>query len=110
MYWEYGFRWVIMICKMEKDKTIIQFLDKLKLITSFHLVEIIDYWDADLCAIGLKRGNKLVYINTFNPDDKYDFDLELLNPENVEKLNVIKEGRGVSEAEIITEIKEFLNI
>jgi hypothetical protein len=95
---------------MEKDRSIIQFLDKLKLITSFHLIEVVDNWDGDLCAIGLKKGNKLVYINTFNPDEKYDFDLELLNPENAEKLNVIKEGRGVPESEIINEIKEFLQI
>ena len=95
---------------MEKDKTIIDVLEKLKLVTDFHLVEIVDYWEGDYCAIGLKRGNKLVYINTFNPDGKYDYDFEFVDTLNVEKLNVIKEGRGASEELLISEIKEFLGI
>jgi len=95
---------------MEKDKTILAFIEKLKMITAFHLVEIIDHWEGDLCAIGLKRENKLVYINTFHADKKYDYDLELLNPHNTEKLHIVKEGRAVSEDELISEIKFFLCI
>jgi hypothetical protein len=40
----------------EKDKAITDLLEKLKLITDFHLVEVVDYWEGDNCAIGLKRG------------------------------------------------------
>jgi hypothetical protein len=83
---------------MEKDKSLLDLLDKLRSVFDFNLIEIIDHWEGDLCAIGLKRGNKLVYINTFTP---YDFDLELLVPHTVDYYNVIKEGRGVSEELLI---------
>ena len=63
---------------MEKDKSILDFINKLRLITNFTLVEIVDYWDADLCAVGIQKGHRLVYINTFNYIDsqiiKYDYD------------------------------------
>jgi hypothetical protein len=95
---------------MEKDKSLIDLLEKLKVKANFEEIEFVDYWDGDLCAIGLKRGNKLVYINTFNSDDKFDYDLELLDTVDIQNLNVIKEGRGVSEDILITEIKDFLLI
>lgn len=40
---------------MEKDKTIVNFLNKLKLLNNSFLLEIVDYWNADNCAIGLKK-------------------------------------------------------
>ena len=99
---------------MKKDKTIKQFLEKLKSETKFTNLEIVDYWDADLCAIGLKNENRLIYISTFNHAEnsilKYDFDLELINKDNNEKIEIIKEGRGVSEAELLNEIRAFLNV
>jgi hypothetical protein len=51
---------------MEKDKTIIELIERLKFKVNFALLEIVDNWEVDLCAIGLKKGNKLVYISTFN--------------------------------------------
>lgn len=94
---------------MEKDKTIFNLINRLRSTIDFHQIEIIDHWKADLCAIGLKRGNKLVYINTFNlVHTGYDFDLELLDPHTVDYYNVIKEGRGVTEEILISEIRQHL--
>lgn len=99
---------------LTKDKTIFELLEKLKLQTNFEKTEIIDYWDGDLCAIGIKNGIRMVYINTFhlyeNRIDGYDYDLEILNEQEPDNLNVIKEGRFVTEAVLITEIKAFLEI
>lgn len=93
---------------MEKDTTILELLDRLKSVLDFDLVEIVDYWDADLCAVGLKTGNRLIYINTFNSNETYDYDLELLDPHNKESYNVISEGRGVSETVLTSVLKEYL--
>jgi hypothetical protein len=99
---------------MEKDESIIELLERLKLIINFSLLEIVDYWEIDLCAIGLRRGNKLVYISTFNyvenDELRYDFDLERIDENNKENLDVVKEGRNVSEVELVNEIKFFLEI
>jgi hypothetical protein len=99
---------------MEKDITIIRLIEKLKLNINFTLVEVIDYWDADRCAIGLKRDNQLVYISTFNYVGnnrlKYDFDLEIIDESDQEKIKVVKSGRKVSETELVNEIKLFLKV
>ena len=97
---------------MKKHETIIKFMERLKLVINFTLLEIVDYWEADLCAIGLKKGNQLVYISTFNYVEEaelaYDFDLELLDQNIREQIEIIKEGRRVSESELMDEIKAFL--
>ena len=73
------------------------------------LIEVTDDWDADLCAIGLKKNNKRIYIQTFyhlnmNPI-LYDFDLEIIDDAKEDKINVVKEGRGVSFEELKIEIR-----
>jgi len=100
---------------MKKDKTILLLIDKLKLLENFKLVEIVDYWDGDLCAIGIRRKNKLVYISTFNSVNEdvvvYDYDLEFINNElKLDKIDVVKRGRGISENETLREVQSFLNL
>lgn len=99
---------------MEKDITVLKFIEKLKLIINFTLLEVVDYWEADLCAIGLIKGNKLVYISTFNYIENeelmYDFDFEIIDENDKEKISIIKAGRNVSEDELVNEIKVFLEV
>lgn len=45
---------------MKKDKTILNLIKRLKLINSFTSIEVIDYWESDLCGIEIKKGNQLV--------------------------------------------------
>ncbi|MDP3146606.1 MAG: hypothetical protein Q8N66_14450 [Bacteroidota bacterium] len=97
---------------MRKDITIENLIKKLKQKMSIDDLEIVDYWDADLCAIGLKKGNKLIYINTFNSLPSrpvYDYDLEILT-NKIDKFQVIKKARRVTEEEIIKAVKEFFDI
>ena len=93
-----------------KDITIENFLKNLKNTLDTSQVEVIDLWEADICAIGIKKENKMIYISTYNYLEnepiRYDFDFEIIN-EN--KLEVIKERRGVTEKELLNEINIFLD-
>ncbi|WP_315045224.1 hypothetical protein [Capnocytophaga sputigena] len=94
-----------------KDITIENFLKNLKNTLDTSQVEVIDLWEADTCAIGIRKEDKLVYISTYNYCQNkiisYDFDFEIIN-EN--KLEVIKERRGVTERELLDEINIFLGL
>lgn len=99
---------------MEKDKTIIRLIERLKLTFNFSTIQIVDYWEADLCAIGLKKKRKLVYISTYNYTEQktisYDFDFEIVSDKSEqEKPNVVKTGRNVTEPELINQISQFFN-
>jgi hypothetical protein len=97
---------------INKNQSINDLLNKLKPLPIFRGLEIVDNWEADLCAIGLKRNDKMIYISTFNYVDQvptlYDYDLELLDHKQELMYNVIKESRGVTEKELIEEINLFL--
>ena len=97
---------------MVKDNIIMSFMTRLKSIIDFNLVEIVDYWDGDLLAIGIKRGCKLVYLAANKSINSrlitYDFDFEIINEDQIDNIKVIKESRNVSERETIDEIREFL--
>jgi len=98
---------------MEKDKTILDLLKRLRTVINFDQLQIVDYWEADLCAIGITRGEKLIYISTYNYLDKqlrFDYDLEILDNLDESSFNVIKKARQASEGELVIDIKEFLNI
>ena len=77
-----------------KDITIENFLKNLKNTLDTSQVEVIDLWEADTCAIGIKKKNKLIYISTYNYFEnehiRYDLDFEIINKN---KLEVIKERR-----------------
>lgn len=99
---------------MEKDKTIIGFLKRIQSFINLYSLEIVDYWNADICAVGLKKGNKLIYIATFNFNVqipiKYDYDLEMADDLATDNYKVVKKGRAVTERELLTEIESFLSI
>ena len=99
---------------MEKHKTLVAILEKIRSKSDFDKVEFVDNWDSDLCAIGFKCGNRLVYLSSYNlaegTTEGYDYDFELLNEKESGNLNVLKEAKNVSEEELIADIKAFLEI
>ena len=99
---------------MDKDKTILNLIEKLKLIIDFRLLKVVDSWPSDFCAIGIQKADKLVYISTFNfvekDELKYDYDLELIDKSDESKINVLKKGRGVTEAELTEQLSAFLEV
>jgi hypothetical protein len=99
---------------MDKHKTLVDILKKIESKSDFHKVKFVDNWDGDLCAIGFKCGNRLVYLSSYimadGKTEGYDYDFELLNEKEPDKLNVLKEARAISEDELIADIKAFLEI
>jgi hypothetical protein len=53
--------------RLNKDKSIIQLIDHLENRFGYDKIIINDFWDADLCAIGLSDPHKksLIYISTY---------------------------------------------
>jgi hypothetical protein len=94
---------------MIKHTSIIDLIEKLKLRINFNQVEIVDYWDGDLCAIGFKRKERLVCLSSYNfangISDDYDYDFEMLNEQQVDNLNIIKKARNRKEEQLIADIK-----
>jgi hypothetical protein len=97
---------------MIKDKSIFALVDKLKLIDHFNSVQVVDYWDADLRAIGFKRNNQLLYISTYNAHKnlgiRYYMELEVLDDNEDDKFTVIKRLQNLTETELINEVILFL--
>jgi len=99
---------------IEKNISVINFFERLKLEVNFDLIKVVDYWDADLCSIGLMKDRKMIYlvtstyVNSVKP--MYDYDLELIDENDFKNVNVVKEGRYISEDKLIDEIKEFFSI
>jgi hypothetical protein len=95
---------------MTKHKTIINFLTKIKNEINFNSILIVDYWEADLCAIGLRNNNKLIYISTYNYCNeitiKFDYICEIID--NEEAIMVVDKGVCISELEIFNTIRLFL--
>jgi hypothetical protein len=99
---------------MEKHDTIIQLIKQLHAVVDLEQAKIIDHWEADLCAIGLSKDLRSVYISTYSycdlPVISYDFDLEVSTGDLLHEFAVVKEGRNVPETELINEIKTFLSV
>jgi hypothetical protein len=97
---------------MEKDLTIIRLLVRLRKVLDQRPVEVIDYWDGDLCAIGLERDGKLVYINTRpyinDPVVRYDYDLEVRTGTAVDDWKVVKSEFGASEEDLVRDLQAHL--
>jgi hypothetical protein len=65
--------------ELTKDCTILQLLSHLKQTFGEGSFQIEDYWDADLCAIGLAdvTGSYILYVSTFEkPNHTYYAELE----------------------------------
>lgn len=99
---------------MNKHKSIIKLIEILNNSIDSNAYEVIDFWEGDLCAIGLKKGSKLVYISTYNYINqkklRYDFDFELINDEKPIPLDVIKEVRGCDIDELINHLRSFFEV
>jgi hypothetical protein len=96
-----------------KHRTINRLLKELKSQVNFKDLQVTDHWEADTCAIGLQKGNKLIYISTYNgvkhAKEEYDYDLEVVDNLK-DNSTVIKSVRGVSNSQLIHEIKLYLKV
>ena len=105
----------ILMQKLEKDISIINFLDKLsKAIPGKY--DIWDRWEADLMAIGIINEtyqNRLVYVCTFN-QEKYHYFYEcehaLSNSPSNPEYKTISQGDKVSFDTLLAVIKNHLEV
>ena len=65
---------------------------------------MVDYWDGDTAALGLQKGNIVVYISTFHhpKSNKYDVIIEEL-----ETGKILKSGENTSYDELIHDLQSF---
>lgn len=101
---------------MEKDNTIIELIEKLftELIDK---LEICDYWDGDLCSIGIKSVNsdtKLIYVSTCGEqENKYYYECEVADngyTNDSGNFSVVKKGDNTDYIELVNVIKEHFFI
>lgn len=75
---------------------------------------LVDFWDADNFAFGLKIGAKLIYISTWDFKEnqgneiKCYSEFELINEETMETQKSIKQLNGLDSDKLIEEIKIFI--
>ncbi|MCP3660418.1 MAG: hypothetical protein GY830_08985 [Bacteroidetes bacterium] len=96
--------------EINKDISIRKLLKKVTKIKTIKF-ELCNYWDGDLCAIGLCQDDKVLYISSYNyinqEELKYDFFLE--KQINHEKYLEIEKGEKLSFFEMIEKIKEIFD-
>ncbi|WEK37010.1 MAG: hypothetical protein P0Y53_05795 [Candidatus Pseudobacter hemicellulosilyticus] len=95
-----------------KDESITDLVCRLRKELGSSFPEIIDYWEADLFAIGFKREDRMIYVATFNyrhvHPARYDIDLEILSQEEPDNLQVVREDRNISFEQLLTTLRNFL--
>ncbi|KUY17189.1 hypothetical protein BAZ12_18485 [Elizabethkingia miricola] len=65
---------------------------------------IVDFWDADITAIGLKFENVLFYISTFNYNNINQYDLIL---EDCDTGEIIETEKIVSYENLVKKMKDY---
>lgn len=75
--------------------------------------EIVDHWDADVCAIGIGRPGtgRLVYISTFQKaDGLYDYQCEVPSSDADSPFSTTDEGQDVSFERLLEVLSRHLGV
>ena len=96
----------------KKDPTINQLVKWLLSNFGSDHIDLVDYWEGDLCAIGIRQkglDSRLIYISTFGCDDLfYNFECEERCGNNDIDFNVTDKGECVTRDILRGKIEEFL--
>lgn len=93
MSWIHSSVHYVLKSEVDKDESIVEIVYHLKSDRRFkkESIEFSDNWEADLCALGVKNEDRLVYISTNNqPPGEYEVQFEVINPETED---TIREGK-----------------
>ena len=94
---------------LRKDQALLEMLSRANL--QARGWETVDYWDADLCAIGIRSQQcpgRLVYVSTFNKSPGL-FDYECEGPgREGNPYTTVKSGKDASLDELLKAIGEHL--
>lgn len=97
-----------------KDKSIKIIWDVIISTFGVNLFSIVDFWDADNYAFGIKKDNKLIYISTWDFREcqgskiKCYSEFELIDEETNDTKQIIKQLTGIFLNDLLVEIKEFM--
>ncbi len=95
----------------DKDPTIIDLLERLRLQARGWFIR--DYWEADLCAIGIssrKQPTRLVYVSTFNKSaNNYDYEFEQLSSSTSVDYDSVIDEQSVGFEDLVCRMEAFLN-
>ena len=94
--------------KLNKDKSIIHLVEHLESRFGLNKIIINDFWEGDLCAIGISdsQKNHLIYISTFNKKDgNYFISIEDINYPTI----LIEEFDNIEINKLETIISKYLN-
>lgn len=78
------------------------------------LPRIVDFWEADLFAVGLKKKEKSIYISSWDYRSNsisnmlYYVEFELIDIDTFDTKHVIKKISGINADSLVKEIKLFL--
>lgn len=67
---------------------------------------IVDYWDADITAIGLQKGNILIYISAFDYNKTNHYSIII---EDLETGKILKPEEKTLYNDLINSIQNFFN-
>ena len=98
---------------MNKDSSIIEVMAKLK-DQSTNEIEVIDHWDADLCAIGFWNGRekeRIAYVSTYNMEDgKYFLSLEFPEQEGSDESSEDIDYHDIDFSELLDRFTNHLSM
>ncbi|WP_028788759.1 hypothetical protein [Terrimonas ferruginea] len=96
---------------MEKDISIKKFVERLRGEINLNLLKFVDYWDGDLSAFGLRKGDKVLYVSTYKMEDHFFYcSWELINEQTEETIRVLETDELISEEDLIMKIKSFFAV
>lgn len=99
---------------LNKDKSIVTIINLITDKFGSDYFEPLDFWDADAFAIGFKKGNKLVYVSSWDfrleeeVNMKYYVEFEILNENTTDTKEVYRIFKGVGSNDLITQIENFI--
>ena len=99
---------------LDKDREILNLIDRLRADLGVDAFVIVDHWEADRCAIGLAmpaNHQTLVYVSTYkHPTGEYNYELESPPVADDEMYAVAGRGDGCTYEELLEVIKSHLRL
>lgn len=95
-----------------KDKKLIEIVNKLANSLTGQSIEFVDYWESDLCATGFIIRNKLIYVSTWDTRSSNELicycELELLINKKEQTYKLYKSFDRIDLETLIVEVANFI--
>jgi hypothetical protein len=98
-----------------KDKSIQYIINIITETFGANYFALVDFWEGDNYALGLRKNEKLIYISTWNfkdcPENEplFYIEFELVDSTTFSTLKIEKMLNGVNKSELISEIQRFVD-